>query len=144
MTKTDASSPRLQVGALCWRRHEGGVRVLLVTSRETRRWIIPKGNRMKGLRDWEAAAAEAREEAGVHGRVEPKAIGRFHYDKRLSRGRIRPCVVDVYPLEVFIQQGGWEEGDQRDRRWMTTSEAALSVDEPELARLLNDFEPEGE
>lgn len=142
MARSDQTAPRLQVGALCWRRQGEAVLILLVTSRDTRRWVIPKGNRMKGLEDWEAAATEAREEAGVHGRVEPAAIGRFHYDKRLSGGRTRLCLVEVYPLEVFIQHGGWEESTERERRWMTTSEAAQAVDEPELACLLGSFAPE--
>lgn len=144
MASPMTSTPRVQVGALCWRREGDDVLVLMVTSRETRRWVIPKGNRMRGLQDWEAAATEAREEAGVHGVVGQEAIGRFHYGKRLARGRVRPCVVDVYPLEVLIQQGGWEESAQRDRRWMTTAEAAAVVDEPELARLLRGFAPEAD
>lgn len=135
---------RAQVGALCWRRGANGVSVLLITSRETRRWVIPKGNLMKGVADWDAAAIEAREEAGVLGVVAAVSLGRYRYDKRLAKGRIRPCVVDVYPLEVVIQQGAWEEGGERERRWMRILEAADAVDEPDLAALIAAFAPAGD
>lgn len=141
MKESKPPARRRQVAALCWRREAGAIRILLITSRETKRWVVPKGNRMKGRSDWDAAAQEAREEAGVHGVISPHAIGQFSYDKRLSNGATRPCVVEVFPLEVLIQQGGWEESDQRQRRWMTLEQGAASVIEPELSKLIARFSP---
>jgi ADP-ribose pyrophosphatase YjhB (NUDIX family) len=39
--------------------------VLLVTSRETGRWIIPKGGPIKGFKPAKTAAREAYEDAGA-------------------------------------------------------------------------------
>ena len=128
-----------QVAALPWRVGEGGRQILMITSRETRRWVIPKGGRMTGKTDPQAAAIEAMEEAGVQGAVAEVAIGAFRYDKRLKSGQGRPCVVAVYPLRVLIQLGSWPEAHQRERRWMSPDEAAASVDEPDLARLISAF-----
>ena len=130
-----------QIAALPWRRRGEAVEILLITSRETKRWVIAKGNLMVDLEDSLAAAQEAYEEAGVQGDIARKPIGRFHYDKRLKDGRMEPCVVDVYPLEVLIQLGSWPEATQRNRQWMSRAEASVSVHEPDLARLIADFEP---
>ena len=130
-----------QVAALPWRRSEAGVQVLLITSRETRRWVIPKGGRMTGKTDPEAAAVEAMEEAGVQGRVETGALGVFRYQKVFSAEDIRPYVVAVYPLRVLIQLGAWPEAHQRERRWMSLEEAAGAVHEPDLAALIRGFVP---
>ena len=66
-----------QVAALPVKGKPGKYRVLLVTSRETRRWIIPKGWPMKGRKDHEAAAQEALEEAGVTGHVHKHPMGAY-------------------------------------------------------------------
>lgn len=136
-----ASSETRQVAALPWRHAESGVEILMITSRETRRWVIPKGNRMAGKTDAEAAAIEAYEEAGVQGDVMGAPIGWFRYGKRMKSGRVQACIVSVYPLEAFIQLGAWPEDAQRERRWMTLEEAADSVDEQDLAELIRDFRP---
>ena len=128
-----------QVAALPWRVGESGVQILMVTSRETRRWVIPKGGRMAGKTDPEAAAVEAMEEAGVQGRIAEAPIGAFRYAKRLKSGQDRLCVVAVYPLRVLIQLGAWPEAHQRDRCWMAPDEAAAAVHEPDLARLIAAF-----
>lgn len=134
-----ARSETRQVAALPWRLGEDGLQILMITSRETRRWVIPKGGRMTGKTDPEAAAIEAMEEAGVQGSVAQSPFGQFRYDKRLKSGAERPCVVAVYPLRVLIQLGGWPEAHQRERRWMSPDEAAAAVDEPDLARLISAF-----
>jgi 8-oxo-dGTP pyrophosphatase MutT (NUDIX family) len=128
-----------QVAALPWREGDEGRQILMITSRETRRWVIPKGGRMRGKTDPQAAAIEAMEEAGVQGKVEETPLGAFRYAKRLKNGEDRACVVAVYPLRVLIQLGAWPEAHQRERRWMTPDEAAASVDEPDLARLISAF-----
>ena len=130
-TRTETSETR-QVAALPWRHGETGVEVMMITSRETRRWVIPKGGRMVGKTDPQAAAQEAYEEAGVQGEMRDAVIGHFRYDKRLKTGALQACVVAVYPLEVLIQLGAWPEDQQRHRRWMVQAEAADAVHEPDL------------
>lgn len=133
--------PRAQAAALPWRRAgDGGLKVLLITSRETRRWVIPKGWPIKGLKSPQTAAREALEEAGVEGAT-AKKIGVFHYDKRLASGRLQKIRVAVYPLQVEVELDSWPEADQRVRLWTTPEEAASLVLEPELSELLRGFSP---
>lgn len=139
-SKRTTRSETRQVAALPWRLEDGERRILMITSRETRRWVIPKGGRMVGKSDPEAAAQEAMEEAGVKGDIDTQSIGVFRYAKGLKDGGVRQCVVSVYPLEVLIQMGAWPEAHQRKRRWMSFSEAADLVHEPDLAALIRDFD----
>ena len=133
--------PRAQSAALPWRRTEaGGVEVLLITSREIRRWGIPKGWPIKGLKSPQTAAREAFEEAGVEGEV-AKKIGVFHYDKRLRSGRMQKVRVGVYPLKVDTEREAWPEARQRDKLWTTPQAAADLVQEPELAQIFSAFAP---
>jgi 8-oxo-dGTP pyrophosphatase MutT (NUDIX family) len=137
--KRSARSETRQVAALPWRTGATGREILMITSRETRRWVIPKGGRMAGKTDPQAAAVEAMEEAGVQGDIDPTALGAFRYAKRLKNGESRVCVVAVFPLKVLIQLGSWPEMDQRERRWMPVEAAAASVMEPDLAELIRAF-----
>ena len=130
---------RRQVAALPWRRGPDGVEILLVTSRETRRWVTPKGGRMPGLTDSEAAAVEALEEAGVEGRVADQPLGVFRYLKVLKRRAPRWCVVALYPLEVEIVHPSWKEEAERERLWMGQEQAAACVTEVELAEIIRAF-----
>ncbi len=135
--------PRGQSAALPWRRTPGGgVEVLLITSRETRRWVVPKGWPIKGLKSPQTAAREAFEEAGVEGEVGRKKIGVFHYDKRLRSGRVQKVRVSVYPLKIGTERVAWPEAQERERLWIAPAEAAALVQEPELAALLRAFAPE--
>lgn len=131
---------RRQVAALCWRRGAAGLEVLLVTSRESRRWVTPKGGRMPGLTDAQAAAAEALEEAGVEGVVVEPPLGTFRYLKWLKRGEGRWCVVSLYALEVAVQHEAWQEQHERTREWVGRDEAVRRVDEPELKALIAAFD----
>lgn len=134
---------RRQVAALPWRAAPGadgaGLEVLLVSSRETRRWVIPKGWPMKGKADHLAAAQEAYEEAGLDGRIVERPIGEYPYLKRLKSGVGRPVTVDVFPLEVTGEHATWPEKGQRVLQWMSPVEAALAVQEPELRDLIARF-----
>jgi 8-oxo-dGTP pyrophosphatase MutT (NUDIX family) len=131
--------PRIQVGALPYRTDaEGHPEILLITSRETRRWVIPKGWPMKELRDDLAAAQEAFEEAGVMGEVGGSAVGAYLYLKR-RRNRSDLCKVHVYPLEVYEEFDDWPERRQRERTWFSPDEAADRVDEPGLSEILRSF-----
>lgn len=133
------SKPRRQYAALpCRSGTEGQPEILLVTSRETGRWVLPKGWPMKLRRPHQAAAIEAYEEAGVRGRTVKTALGTYEYDKRIEGGAVR-CRVRVYPMTVERLEDEWPEKAQRSRRWFSPLDAAERVDEPELRALLRDF-----
>jgi 8-oxo-dGTP pyrophosphatase MutT (NUDIX family) len=132
--------PRRQYAALPWRRGaDGKVEVLLITSRETRRWVIPKGWPIKGLSAAKSAAREAFEEAGVEGDAGKKKLGQYIYDKRLRSGRMQAVRVGVYGLLVNVERDDWPEKGQRDKLWTTPAQASSLVDEPELQVLLAAF-----
>jgi len=129
--------PRRQVGALpFWHGRDGKTKILLVTSRESRRWVIPKGWPMKGRKPFEAAAREAYEEAGLRGAVGKRPIGLYLYQKRLRNLDTVLCQVKVFPLEVRKQLKHFPEARQRELRWFTPSDAAEAVSEPGLAALI--------
>ena len=131
-----------QYAALPWRRRgDGSVQVLLITSRETRRWVIPKGWPMHDLSPGEAAAQEAYEEAGVVGDASAAPLGAYVDDKRLRDGEVRSVEVQVFPLEVFVEKLAFPERGQRDKRWFDLVAAAELVDEPGLQALIDAFEP---
>jgi len=128
--------PRVQYAALPFRREgDGEVSLFLVTSRETRRWIIPKGWPIRGLKPHDSAAREAWEEAGLQGRVRKKRLGRYSYEKRVDQALVL-CDVDVFPLEVKRQTKRYPEKGQREGRWVSPEEAADLVHEPDLADLI--------
>jgi len=116
-----------------------GLRILLVTSRDTGRWVIPKGWPMARKKAHAAAAREALEEAGVTGRIHKTPVGAYRYIKRLKNGAGLACTVKVYPLEVVRQLKRWPEQGQRTAHWFEPAEAAHAVHEPDLAALIEDF-----
>ena len=115
------------------------VSILLVTSRETKRWVIPKGNPGGGESAHTAAAIEAEEEAGVRGAVCPTPLGSYRYRKRRGNGASLMFDVDVFPLAVSQELPSWKEAAERERRWFTLAEAANAVEEPDLADLIRSF-----
>jgi 8-oxo-dGTP pyrophosphatase MutT (NUDIX family) len=130
-------SKHRQVGALPVRRGEdGGLLVLLVTSRETRRWVIPKGWPWPDQEDHVTAAGEAREEAGVIGVPFLERLGSYSYIKRQS-DRGAPVRVVVYVLEVTEELANWPEQHQRQRAWFSVPDAAQAVQESELSALIS-------
>ena len=108
---------------------------MLITSGETKRWIVPKGWPIKGRKDHQAAAQEALEEAGVKGKIRKHPIGAYTYQKRVADG-VEACHVMVYVLDVEKQVSAWREKDQRERRWFSIDEAAESISEPALANII--------
>ncbi|WP_353473199.1 NUDIX hydrolase [Salipiger sp. H15] len=114
----------------------GKLRVLMVTSRDTGRWVMPKGWEMDGKKPWAAAEIEALEEAGACGHVGKAEIGAYHYGKRRADGTELRCRVRVYPMIVERLQRDWKERKERKRKWFSPRDAARRVDEPELAALL--------
>jgi 8-oxo-dGTP pyrophosphatase MutT (NUDIX family) len=130
----------MQVAALPYRVGER-LEVLLVTSRDTGRWVLPKGWPMKGKAPHEAAAREALEEAGVTGRIETRAIGAYAYAKQLGNGAALDCLVQVFPMVVERQLARWPEMGERIGQWFSTHDAAQAVNEPALAALIESFAP---
>jgi 8-oxo-dGTP pyrophosphatase MutT (NUDIX family) len=130
---------RRQIAALPFRvRPDGRREVLILTSRETKRFVIPKGWPMKKKKKAEVAAIEAFEEAGVRGTVGRKPVGRYTYWKRLKDSFALIRVV-VYSLEVREDLGDWPERDQRQVSWLAPADAAILVDEPGLSRIIREF-----
>lgn len=115
------------------------VSVLLVTSMETKRWVLPKGNLVKGLSAHASAAHEAEEEAGVLGAACPTSIGSYRYRKRRNNGASLMVDVDVFPIAVTDELDEWKEQDRRERRWFSLVDAANAVDEPELKGIIRGF-----
>lgn len=130
-----------QYAALCYRKKGRKVEVLLITSRGTGRWILPKGWPMFRKSPAEAAAREAWEEAGVVGTPKETYIGLYSYTKVISAKKARPCVALVYPVKVKELADKYPEKRERKRAWFSPKKAAKRVAEPELARLLRDFDP---
>jgi len=134
--------PRQQFAALPWRRDAtGALEVLLITSRETRRWVIPKGWGKKGESATIAAAREALEETGAGGRLGEAPLGHYRYIKQLKNGRQQAVRVAVYALEVVHEHEDWPERQVREKLWTSAAEAATLVDEPELQALIARFDP---
>jgi 8-oxo-dGTP pyrophosphatase MutT (NUDIX family) len=131
--------PSRQVGALCYRRKGKGARILLITSRDTGRWVIPKGWPMHNRSEAEAAAREAFEEAGLKGEVAPRSVGHYVYAKKLGRTRFIPCLVRVYPMKVREMLKQYPESGQRRVKWFSPKKAARKVDEPDLSKLIRKF-----
>jgi predicted phosphate transport protein (TIGR00153 family) len=115
------------------------IQILLITSRSTRRWVIPKGGLMKGVAPHAAAAVEAQEEAGVLGATCPVPLGSYRYRKQRNSGASVWADVDVYPFAVTQELSTWDEQHQRERRWFSLAEASGLVDEEDLRALIRSF-----
>lgn len=134
------AEPRMQYAALPWRPTEdGGREVMLATSRDTRRWVIPKGWPMRGRKPHIAAAIEAMQEAGLLGKIEKAKLGDFHYEKRLKGGASLTCRVEVFALRVLRQRKNWPEKKERATQWFPPEIAANLVDEEELRAIIRAF-----
>ena len=134
------SSRRVQYAALPYRtKHKSQLEIMLVTSRETRRWIIPKGWPKRGMPPHDTAAKEAFEEAGVIGKVSKRPIGSYPYDKILEKGDKASCRIQVFALRVTRQRKRWPEKHERQIRWYPPAEAVRFVGEPHLRRIIRKF-----
>ena len=128
---------RVQCAALCTRENDGNCEVLLITSRDTGRWIIPKGWPIDGLDGAGTARQEAWEEAGVQAQsVDSEPVGHFSYNKILKDGSGQPVLTSVYHVHVATLAKDFPEVDQRKRRWFSPKTAAKRVQEPQLRDLL--------
>jgi 8-oxo-dGTP pyrophosphatase MutT (NUDIX family) len=131
----------VQYAALPYRFDQAGtLQVLLVTTRQSKRWILPKGWPIKGLRPPKSAAREAFEEAGVRGKVGAKSIGSFKYDKMLDEHGIAvQCEVKVYPLLVKRQSAEWPEIGQRLSQWAELDKALSLIEESGIKAIVTAF-----
>ena len=131
-----------QYGVLAYERSgEKGVRILLITSRDTGRWVPPRGNPTMGLAPHKSATREAWEEAGAVGKAGARQIGTYAYEKRRPDGSATRAKVYLFPLRVERLDDNWPEKGQRERRWFSREEAAVAVDEPKLRALILTFKP---
>ncbi|MGE4220689.1 MAG: NUDIX hydrolase [Alphaproteobacteria bacterium] len=111
------------------------VAFLLITSRRSGRWIFPKGAPAKGVSEWDHAAEEARQEAGVTGRVDSTPIGSYRDWKTRSLRRV-PIEVFMFPLRVEQQLESWPEEEQRHRHWAIFPEARRLLTNPSLVEMI--------
>jgi 8-oxo-dGTP pyrophosphatase MutT (NUDIX family) len=141
--KLFAGAFRKQYGALCFRYRVGGpdIEILVITSRDSGRWVIPKGWPMKKKKPHQAAATEAWEEAGVRGKVNKMPVGRYIYLKELDSGDVAPVMVEMYQVEVTEVWAEFKEKGQRVLDWVSPDEAARRVREIELKALIVGFKP---
>lgn len=123
-----------QIGAIPYTIVDGQVVFLIITSRRTGRWIFPKGSKIDGMTNWDAARKEALEEAGVEGDIAREPVGRYRTIKKRSLAR---SVIDVelYPLRVTTQLPTWQEQESRHRHWVLLPEARRLLSDPKLADL---------
>ncbi|MDE0984246.1 MAG: NUDIX hydrolase [Yoonia sp.] len=135
--KTDV---RAQFAALCYRFKGGRLQVCIVTTRNTGRWILPRGWPTHKQTAHDGAAIEAFEEAGVTGQVFPDAVGTYVYDKPIDDG-IAPVLVVVYAIHAVDVAKKWPEKKQRKRRWVSLKKAAAKLQEPGLKHIVASFDP---
>jgi uncharacterized protein len=129
-----------QSGVIPYRFELDSVKVLLITTRKTRRWVIPKGNIAAGESTKKAAKREAYEEAGVKGIVEDAPLGFYTYGKAQKGGATQPTTVEVFALHLRKSAKNWPEKAERKGEWMAPQEAARRVEEPGLAALFHRLE----
>lgn len=132
---------RVQFAAVCYRRVNKSLEILLLTSRRSGRWIVPRGWPINGLSPAETAAQEAWEEGGVKGKLHDMCLGIYDYDKVLETGTDLPVSVAVFPIKVKKLADDFPEKGQRRRKWFSPKKAASRVQEPELKKILRKFDP---
>lgn len=131
---------RVQVAAVCFQGSGADRKVLMITSRETKRWIVPKGWPIDGLDASAAAAQEAWEEAGVKpANVQSVPLGAYDYQKRMDGGATVSCATQVFAIEVEHLEDDFPEAAERERKWVHPREAAVMVEEPGLRAILQGF-----
>ena len=138
--KKKAAAKRVQYAALPYRRRsDARTQVMLVTTRESGRWVIPKGWPKKRKSPCATAASEALEEAGVVGKVGRDSIGSYSYKKRLKSGAVVACEVRVFPLKVKRQQKSWLERGEREIQWFSRAKAAKAVRDRALGAIIRNL-----
>ena len=131
--KTKSDSILEQSAVIPFLENDGDPKIILVTAKSSKKWIIPKGNDETGMPPYESAAKEALEEAGVLGTVSKEFLMDYDYEKK---GRVRH--VKVYSLKVTEMLEDWDERSTRERRIVGLTEAMVFV-KPELKWILFEF-----
>jgi 8-oxo-dGTP pyrophosphatase MutT (NUDIX family) len=135
--------PRTQFAGLPFRVVKGdkgkSIQILLVTSRETKRWIIPKGWPMDGMTPADAAAREVWEEAGAIGKAYDVCLGLYSYRKWMNDDTALPVIVAVFPVKVRRLEKDYPEVAERRRKWFSLKKAAQKVAEKDLQQLIATF-----
>lgn len=144
MKQTNDAVVAAQHAALCYRQTpKGRTKILLITSRDTGRWVLPKGWADPGEAGVDSARREAHEEAGVVALPAGIAAGTYHYDKRMPKNCTIPCTVDVHVMKVDRLESDYREAGQRTLKWFSPRAASSLVDEPGLRQILRQFSPPG-
>ena len=120
-----------QSAVLPCRRRGGDLEVLIVTSRKGTRWVLPKGIVEPGMTPPASAAKEAREEAGIEGRIMARSLGRYTYKKWGGT-----CDVEVFPMAVMTELEDWPERGFRRRAWVSLEAAGARLDPDKLRKIL--------
>jgi 8-oxo-dGTP pyrophosphatase MutT (NUDIX family) len=129
---------RKQYAALPFRKQSSGLHILLITTRNKRRWSIPKGDPIGRSKPHRTAAIEAFEEAGLVGAVRKRPIGKFRHRKGRGAGK-EMLHVSVYPMKVRGRQRWWPEKEQRKAIWVSADAATEMVHKPQLRQLIARF-----
>ncbi|WP_232236999.1 NUDIX hydrolase [Thiosulfatihalobacter marinus] len=141
MAKTAEKAGRLlQYGALVYRINNDKTQVMLITSRRSQRWILPKGWPIKGLKPHQAAAQEAWEEAGIRGKVSKQPCGLYTYPKDKDLRKAASCTVILFPMELRKISNKFPESGERRRKWVSPKKAAARIANRDLARIIRDFD----
>ncbi|HAC64937.1 MAG TPA: NUDIX hydrolase [Cyanothece sp. UBA12306] len=120
-----------QSAVIPYRFRQGNLEVLLITSRNNKRWIIPKGIIEPDMTPEDSGAQEAFEEAGVKGKVSSKIMGSYTYQKWGTT-----CRVKIFILEVEVIYIDWLEASFRKRQWVNISDAIKLIQEEEVRKIL--------
>jgi len=120
-----------QSGVIPYRKKNGKVEVLLVTSIRRKNWIIPKGFIEYHLTPFQSAKKEAFEEAGVRGGNATKILGSYTVRKNGSE-----LLTKIYSMKVTRIYKDYPEKNLRKRKWLAVPDAAKKVSVPEIARMI--------
>jgi 8-oxo-dGTP pyrophosphatase MutT (NUDIX family) len=120
-----------QSGVIPFRGSLKQLEILLITSRNNKRWIIPKGLIEPGLSPEDSTLQEAYEEAGIRGQIVGALLGEYQYRKW---GGV--CNVSVFAMKVTEILESWPESSIRSRQWYKLEDSLAKIREKELKNLI--------
>ena len=124
-----------QSAVIPYRKKDGELQILLITSIRKKKWIIPKGFIEFNLSAFESAKKEAYEEAGIIGANETIELGNFKIDKYGG-----DVLIKVYSMEVVEEHEDYSEKNLRKRKWFSLDEAIKKIETPEIANMIKKLE----
>ena len=113
--------------------------ILIVTTRKSKRWIVPKGSPIKRLTPSKSAAREAFEEAGVRGKIGARPLGNFRYKKLADETGGEADCGQGLPSAGEEASAAWPESGQRVAQWVDPDKAISLIREPELRSIVAKF-----